>query len=187
MKSLMLLCSLISIIPAAQIKGKVVGVKTGNEIELLSDGKILDVKIFGIDGPARKFAKGKEARHYIATSAFMNDVQLDIMSVESEGIFIGKVTLPNGKDLAVEMLKQGLVWWDKQNSPDEVALAKVEKQAREGYYGIWSGSSKLSEEDDDTDDDVDWGRDVLVKRDLLDKEKTEGGLLTAANSPRTIQ
>src|SRR4051812_29918915 len=157
MKALMLLASLVTVIPAASLKGKVVGVKGGNAIEILSEGKVLGVRIYGIDCPAKTFATGKAARRFVADRAFMNDVSLEINGTESDGTLIGKVILADGKNLGTELLKCGMAWWDKPSSPDEADLAKVEKQARDAYLGIWAGASE-------DDEDNDWGKEVLAKR-----------------------
>ena len=69
MKSLMLLCSLVTVVPAATLNGKVVGVKDGARIEILSEGKVIAVRIQGIDCAARTTPAGKAARHYIADNA----------------------------------------------------------------------------------------------------------------------
>ncbi|MDB5049706.1 MAG: hypothetical protein JWO30_2777 [Fibrobacteres bacterium] len=173
MKTLMLLCSLITVIPAAELKGKVVGVKSGNLLEILQDGKVFTLRIQGIDCPAKTFAAGKAARHYLADNAFMNDVRVEITGTESDGTFIGKVSLPNSTNLGVELVKNGLAWWDKQNSPDDVGLAKLEKEARDAYLGIWSGASE-------EDDDEDFGKEVLAKREVAGKDKT--ALLASAGN-----
>jgi hypothetical protein len=47
MKPLMLLCSLISVIPAAELSGKVVGVKSGNAIEVDITGTESDGTLIG--------------------------------------------------------------------------------------------------------------------------------------------
>jgi endonuclease YncB( thermonuclease family) len=172
MKTLMLLCSLITIIPAADLKGKVVGVKSGSEIEILQGGNVFAVRIQGIDCPARSFAAGKAARHFLADNAFMNDVQVEITGTGSDGTFIGKVSLPNSTNLGAELVKGGLAWWDKQNSPEETGLARLEKEARDAYLGIWAGASE-------EDEDEDFGKEVLAKRDLAGKDKT--AMLTAGN------
>jgi micrococcal nuclease len=180
MKALMLLCSLVTSIPAANLKGKVVGVKNGNAIEILNNGKVMGVKLYGIDCPAKSYAAGKTARHFIADQAFMNDVQLEIMGTQPDGDLIGKIILADGRDLGVEMLKAGIVWWDKLNSPEEASLAKVEKQARDAYLGIWAGASV-------DDDENDWGKEVLAKREQADKGEglasvvSNGAMLTAAS------
>ncbi len=172
MKTLMLLCSLITVIPAANLNGKVVGVKNGAALEILSAGKVMDVRIQGIDCADRKTVAGKAARHYIADNAFMNDVSVEITGTESDGTLIGKVKLDNGLDIGMEMTKAGLVWWDKLNNPEDVAMANLEKQARDAFKGIWAG---VSEEDDE-----DLGREVLAKRDLAEKNST--ALLTQAGN-----
>ncbi len=171
MKTLMLLCSLIQIIPAAEIKGKVVGVKSGNEIEILNGGKVFALRLQGIDCPARTFAAGKVARRYIADNAFMNDVSIELTGTESDGTFIGKVSLPNGMSLEAEMVKGGFAWWDKQGSPDDAGLARLEQQARDAYLGVWAGTSD--------DDGEDFGKEVLAKRETAGKDKT--AMLTAGN------
>ena len=63
-----------------------------------------------------------------------------------------------GKNLSSELLKQGLAWWDSQSSPDEEALARLEKQAREAFKGIWGATA-------DDEDGIDYAKDVLAKRD----------------------
>ena len=158
MKALLLLASLVTVIPAANLKGKVVGVKDGNSIEILSEGKVIGIKLFGIDCPERDNTSGKIARHFVAEQAFMNEVQVEITGTESNGNFIGKVFTADGKNLSSELLKHGLAWWDSQSSPDEEALARLEKQAREAFKGIWGATA-------DDEDGIDYAKDVLAKRD----------------------
>lgn len=172
MKTLMLLCSLITVVPAANLTGKVVGVKNGSQIEILRNGKVLGVTLHGIDCAAKTFAAGKAARRYIADIAFMNDVKVEITGTESNGNLIGKVTLATGSDLGVELVKGGLAWWDKQKTPDEVGLARLEKEARDAYLGIWAGAYADDEEQD-------FGKEVLAKRELAGKDNT--ALLSSAN------
>ncbi|GEM_PF-3132010 len=165
MKALMLLCSLISVVPAAHLNGKVVGVKSGASLEILSEGKVIGIKVAGIDCPAKNFTAGKAARHYVADKAFMNDVDVEITGTESDGNLIGKVTLPGGMNLGAELVKDGLAWWDKQNSPEEKGLAMMEKQARDAFLGIWAGVTG-------GDDDEDFGKEVLAKRDAPTQDGT---------------
>lgn len=172
MKALLLLCSLVTVIPAATLKGQVVGVKNGAAIEIKSEGKIMGVRIQGIECADRTSAAGKAARHYIADNAFMNEVSVEITGTESDGTLMGKVRLSDGTDIGSAMTKAGLVWWDKRNNPDEVALASLENEARSAYLGIWAG---VSEEDDE-----DLGKEVLAKRELA--EKNTSALLTQAGN-----
>jgi endonuclease YncB( thermonuclease family) len=153
----------------AQLKGKVVGVKNGSSIEILSEGRIIAVKVYGIDCPEKNNPTGKIARHFVAVNAFMNDVAVEITGTKSDGTMVGKVTLPDGKNLGSEMLKQGIVWWDKESAPEEADMAQIEKQARDAYMGIWAGASEEEEEKD-------WGKEVLVKREQADK--ADGNLFT---------
>lgn len=163
MKALMLLCSLVTVIPAATLKGQVVGVKNGAALEMKSEGKIMEVRIQGIECADRTTAAGKLARRYIADNAFMNEVSVEITGTESDGTLMGKVRLADGTDIGAAMTKAGLVWWDKRNSPDEVSLAALENEARAAYLGIWAGANE---------DEEDLGKEVLAKRELDGKNNT---------------
>lgn len=172
MKALMLLCSLVTAIPAATLKAKVVGVKTGSALEILSGGKVMDVKIEGIDCAARTLSAGKAARRFAADNAFMNDVAVEIAGTESDGALIGRVILADGRDLGAELTKAGWAWWDKRNDPEALGLAKLEQEARAAALGIWAGASE-----DDDEEDV--GRQVLVRREQAAKDAE--ALLTRAD------
>jgi endonuclease YncB( thermonuclease family) len=170
MKALMLLCSLVTVMPAATLKAKVVGIKSGASLEILSGGKVMGLKIQGIDCADKSHAVGKAARHFAADNAFMNDVAVEITGTESDGTLIGKVTLPDGRDLGAELTKAGLAWWDKRNNPEAAGLAKLEQEARAAYLGIWA---------DITDDDDELGKEVLAQRELAGKNVD--AMLTAGN------
>jgi micrococcal nuclease len=172
MKTMMLLCSLFTVIPAAQLKGKVVGVKSGAALEILSEGKVIGIKIAGIDCPAKTFKAGKAARRYVADQAFMNDVIVEITGAASDGELIGSVTLPGGMNLGGALVQGGLAWWDKRNHPQELGLAALEKEARDAYLGIWGGAVD--------EDDEDFGKEVLAKRESPMQD--EAAMLTQAGN-----
>ncbi len=66
MKALMLLCSLVTAIPAATPKAKVVGIRSGASLEILNGGTVAALKIGGIDCADRTHASGKAARLFVA-------------------------------------------------------------------------------------------------------------------------
>src|SRR5438045_3561810 len=109
MKALMLLCSLVTVVPSAldaaqsEWQAKIVGVKGGNALEVLREGKVYDVKLYGIACLGKGQALGKEARRFTA-KAFMADVSLDVTGTTADGTLIGKVTC-EGKDLSLELVK----------------------------------------------------------------------------------
>lgn len=156
MKSMLLLCSLFTAIPAATLKAKVVGVKTGAALEILAGGKVMDLKIRGIECAAKSHAAGKAARRFAAEQAFMNDVAVEITGTEPDGTWIGKVSLADGRDLGAELTKAGLAWRDMQDNPEDTGLAGLEREAREACLGVWAGASE--------DDEEDLGRTILARR-----------------------
>jgi endonuclease YncB( thermonuclease family) len=171
MKTLMLLCSLATVISAAEMKGKVVGVKAGNALEILSEGKVFAVRIEGIDCPARSERFGKASRRFAAEHAFMADVTLEIVSAAGEEGFSGRVRLVDGRDLADLLIKNGMAWLEDAGSPEAAALARLEKDARDAALGLWAAP----EEETDTD----WRKEILARRDL--EGRSIAGLLSANN------
>lgn len=173
MKTLTLLSSLViafaSAASAATMSGKVVGVKAGTSLEILNDGKVYSVKLHGVAGPAKHESFGKTSRKFVAEMAFMADVSLDIVSAESDGSFIGKVVLADGRDLSSEVLKAGMAWWNSQLNPADKSLARMERDARDAYMGLWA----TPEDEADTD----WRKEVLVQRE--NGTKGVAGLLSA--------
>lgn len=162
MKTLMLLCSLVTAISAAEITGKVVGVKGGAALEILSEGKVYAVKLHGIGAPARSESFGKTSRRYAADLAFMADVRFDLLATESDGSFTAKVTLADGRCLSAEMVKAGMAWWDAKTGDKD--LARLESEARDAYLGLWATPEE--------EGDKDWRKEILVLRNA-------GTLLTA--------
>jgi micrococcal nuclease len=162
MKALMLLCSLATAIPAATLNAKIVGIKTGANLEILSGGRVMELRLQGVGCPRKGHSAGKAARRFVADNAFMKNVAVEITGTESDGTLIGKLTLSDGRDLGAELTKQGLAWWDKRNDPKAAGLAKLETEARSDGLGIWA-------EADQDDEDEDIGREVLVLRELAGK------------------
>lgn len=160
MKTLMLLGSLViasaSAASAATLNGKVVGVKSGDRLEILENGKVIAVKVRGIACPARTGSFGKTARKAAAEMAFMNDVSVDIVSAESDGSFLADVRLADGRSLAAELLKTGMAWWDARGAAEAQDLAKLEEAARDSFRGLWA----TPEDEADTD----WRKEVLAER-----------------------
>jgi micrococcal nuclease len=162
MKALMLLCSLATAIPSATLNVKVVGIKTGANLEVLSGGKVMDLKLQGLGCPRKGHSAGKAARRFVADHAFMKTVKVEITGTESDGALLGRLILADGRDLGAELTKLGLAWWDKRNDPNALGLAKLEAEARAAGLGIWAEAA-----DDDEDEDI--GREVLVVRELAGK------------------
>lgn len=173
MKALMLLCSLVTAIPAATLKAKVVGIKSGADLEILAGGKVVALKIEGIDCADKTHASGKAARRFVAENAFLSEVAVEITGTGSDGSLVGKLTLPDGRDLAVELTKAGLAWRDKRNHPRDTGLARLEREARASGLGIWNEAA-----DDEDEEDV--GKEVLVQREFAGKNVD--ALLTQAGN-----
>jgi endonuclease YncB( thermonuclease family) len=156
MKIVMLLCSLFSVVPAAELEGKVVGVKSGCEVEILSQGAVIGVRIQGIVCPRKGSSAGKAARRHLADLAFLNEARAKITGAESAGAFIGVIVMADGRNLGEELIRNGMARCDTQAGAVPAAMAKLEMRARDARLGLWAGVSN-------DDDDEESGKEVLVR------------------------
>lgn len=123
--------------------GKVVGVKDGDTIEVLFEGKSQTIRLVDIDCPEKKQAFGSKAKQFTSDLCFDKEV-----NVESNGKrdryerILGTVYIEN-KNLNQELVKAGLAWHYKKYS-DKQIFADLEQTARENKIGLWADSNPIA-------------------------------------------
>lgn len=124
------------------IEGKVIGVKDGDTIEVLHQGKPLKVRLFGIDSPEKKQAFGDIAKEFTSRASFGKNVTIVKKGTDKYRRLLGIVFLPSGENLNHELVRHGLAWRYKY-SKDPI-LGELEKEAQKKKVGLWSHPSPLS-------------------------------------------
>jgi endonuclease YncB( thermonuclease family) len=123
--------------------GKVVGVKDGDTIEVLFEGKSQTIRLVDIDCPEKKQAFGAKAKQFTSDFCFGKEV-----SIESNGKrdrynrILGTVYVEN-KNLNQELVKAGLAWHYRKYS-DKQIFADLEQTARENKIGLWADSDPIA-------------------------------------------
>jgi hypothetical protein len=60
------------------------------------------------------------------------------------GRLVAEVTLPDGRVLNEELVRQGWAWWYRRYAPDNATLATLESEAREARRGLWADQKPMA-------------------------------------------
>lgn len=117
---------------------KVIGVKDGDTVEILMDGKPQVVRLSHIDCPEKKQPFGNNAKQFASDLCFGKKIKLSTgWKKDRNKRLLAEIILSNGKNLNKELVKNGLAWhykkYSKNNSYDD-----LEKQARKLKVGLWN-------------------------------------------------
>jgi micrococcal nuclease len=123
-----------------QTEGKVVGVKDGDTIEVLVDGRAVVVRFEHVDCPEIGGGQpyGRVAKKFVSDLCFGKEVKLVSKGTKDRyGRLIAVVFTGDGVNVNLELVKNGLAWHYKKYSKNE-DYAKAEILAREKRINIWS-------------------------------------------------
>jgi micrococcal nuclease len=129
--------------PAATAGDRVIGIKDGDTIELLRNGKPLTVRLFGVDTPEKTQDFGERARQYTSELAFGKNVRLIEHNKDRYGRTVGTIILPDGRSLNEELVRNGYAWHYKAYSND-LTLANLEADARKFKRGLWQAPNPVA-------------------------------------------
>jgi micrococcal nuclease len=121
------------------IRAHVVNLADGDSFSVRVNGKIVKVRIYAIDAPEKGMPFYKVSKEYLAKLCGNQTVTLHLVQKDRYGRWVSRVTLPDGRDAASVMIKNGLAWHYKHYSNDP-KLAALEKAARQKRIGLWRDS-----------------------------------------------
>lgn len=120
---------------------KVIGVKDGDTVEILMDGKPQVVRLSHIDCPEKKQPFGNNAKQFASDLCFGKKVKLSTgWKKDRNKRLLAEIILSNGKNLNKELVKNGLAWHYKKYSKDN-SYDDLEKYARKLKLGLWTNKS----------------------------------------------
>ena len=131
------------------VSGVVVEVVDGDRLVFQSpDGALLRVKLAGIDAPGLKQPYGLRARDYLVRICAKKKAWIVIETTGANKQVVGNVrcqAVPGEKpvDAAVEQLRRGVAWVEKENS-DDVGLKALEAEARSRRRGLWTDPNPIA-------------------------------------------
>jgi micrococcal nuclease len=123
---------------------KVIGIKDGDTVSLLMDGKEKTVRLAHIDCPEKKQPYGTKAKEMISELCFGKMVRLKgDGNSDRNGRLIAELILPNGVNINKTLVKNGLAWHFKKYSKDQ-SYAKLEIEARNKKVGLWKEKDPIA-------------------------------------------
>ncbi|SFI34944.1 thermonuclease family protein [Halpernia frigidisoli] len=123
---------------------KVIGVKDGDTVVLLIDGKPETVRLSHIDCPEKKQPFGNNAKIFVSDLCFGQFVNIKWDGKKDRyKRILAEVILQNGTNVNKELLKNGLAWHFKKYSKDQ-NYAALEIYARRKKSGLWIGKNPIA-------------------------------------------
>lgn len=123
---------------------KVIGIKDGDTVSLLVDGKPQSVRLAHIDCPEKKQPFGTKAKEMLSRLCFGKYVKLaGGGKADRNKRLIAELILPNGINVNKTMVKNGLAWHYKRYSKDE-SYAKLEIEAKKKKLGLWKEKNQIA-------------------------------------------
>jgi micrococcal nuclease len=117
-------------------EGVVTNVQDGDTLEVTIDGKVVVVRLHGIDCPEDGQAFSAKAKQYTMLHALTKKVKLEKVTTDVYGRMIAYVYLEDGTNLNNALVAAGYAWHYKQYSDDKT-LDALEKEARKKKVGLW--------------------------------------------------
>lgn len=119
-----------------EFDGRVVTVRSCNEIAVRHKAKIIAVRITGIDCPGRKQPFAVESKSFIGKLVNTHIVRMKPVGHDRHRRVWAHVFLPDGRSLAYEMVKFG--WAQVSASVVDERLVELEQDARRAKRGLWN-------------------------------------------------
>ncbi|HYG02205.1 MAG TPA: thermonuclease family protein [Chryseosolibacter sp.] len=130
-------------IQSNEFTAQVTSVQDGDTVEIMwNDQKIL-VRLYGVDCPEDGQGFSTKAKQYTDAVCRNKNVKVIKRTMDVHGRIIGDIILPDGKDLAKELLKFGYAWHYKEYSDDK-DLAALEMEARRQKKGLWVEANPMA-------------------------------------------
>lgn len=153
MRSLLACCTLLLALLSSQVaaawtlKGQVVGIVGGDTLKI-RDGRHVQytVRLVGVDAPEKFQTYGQRAEDSLRELVFQRYVLVEIPR-KGGSPSVGKVQR-EGRDMSLEQLKRGAVWYDKSRAQDltpeeREAYAAAEADARAQRVGLWRDAKPI--------------------------------------------
>ena len=141
-----LVLALVLVSPAlalAEFVARVLIVHEGDRLTIYHQSRKDMVYLRGVDCPELKQPYGKQAKHATAAYVANREVVVRDMKRDRQGRITADILLPDGRQIAHELIKEGLAWVQPGGAGDQ-ALKDMEELARAAGTGLWSEPNPIS-------------------------------------------
>jgi endonuclease YncB( thermonuclease family) len=142
MRTLMMLLGLVLVVliptvAKADFSAKVVTVHEGDRLTIYHNGRKEVITLKGIDCPELKQPYGKKARQVAAAYVGNRDVIIRAAQRDRQGRIAAEVVLQDGRNVAYELVKEGLAW-SRGGWVEGRSFSDEEELARAARAGLWA-------------------------------------------------
>ncbi|MHC9064694.1 thermonuclease family protein [Nitrospira sp. CMX1] len=124
-------------IAGTEFVARVLAVHEGDRVMIHYQGRNEIVSLRDVTCPKPKQPYGKQAKHAAAAYLANRDVVVRDLTKDQQGRMTADILLNDGRNIAQELVKEGLAWV----LPGEVrdpTLKDMEELARASKHGLWS-------------------------------------------------
>ena len=135
---LVLACALVApALAQADFVARVLIVHEGDRLTIYHQGRRDMVYLRGVDCPELKQPYGKQAKRATAAYIANREVVVPDLKRDRQGRMTVDILLPDGRQIAHELVKEGLAWVHPGGFGDQ-AMKDMEELARAAGTGLWS-------------------------------------------------
>lgn len=113
------------------------------QARLMSSGKTVNIRLYGIDAPERGQAFSQKAKAFSENLLNGQRVQLDVIETDRFGRQIVNLYLSDGSLANHRIVAAGFAWWFRSFAPDNGDLSSLEAHARAAKLGLWQDKAPL--------------------------------------------
>jgi len=117
--------------------GVVVRVVDGDTVAFKGAPDEVIVRVWGVDSPEMAQPYGLDAKLFTGEACVGVEVHVDVVNVDRYGRRVGKITLPDDRDLGLELVREGLAWWSSTYAAHEEVLRGAQADAQTARRGLW--------------------------------------------------
>lgn len=115
---------------------RVVHVSDGDTLTVVTRGREVRIRLWGIDAPEHGQPWSRRARDALASRALRREALVAVRGTDAYGRTLARVRV-DGVDLAEAQLRDGYAWVYRRYTSDE-RLVALEDDARAARRGLWS-------------------------------------------------
>jgi len=140
---LTLSCSIKNDIVRDEPEYRVIGIKDGDTIEILYNGKSQIIRLAHIDCPEKKQPFGNAAKKYTSNLCFGKNVRIIPTGKKDRYKRLIAEVYVGSRCVNKALVKAGMAWHYTKYS-DDTEYAQLEKKARQKRVGLWSDQNPVA-------------------------------------------
>ena len=144
--ALFLLLTLAATAGAEMLDGRAYRVVDGDTLMVLdSANRQREIRLFGIDAPEITQAFGQNARTALSALAANQGLSAECRKLGAKDVCRVRI---GGKDIALELLRAGMAWWNPQHASlqtdqERADYQQAEFNAKIRRFGLWSAKNPV--------------------------------------------